>query len=107
MLNEDHIDAEKKGPDASAGASEGDNNAGNSGTPFTNGGQHSSSNLAGALAWATERGVPVFPCFNCPGDPKHKRPMITGGFYGADKNSKVVDYWWTKWPEALIGVDWS
>jgi hypothetical protein len=104
MLNEDHIDAEKKGPDASAGASEGDNNAGNSGTPFTNGGQHSSSNLAGALAWATERGVPVFPCFNCPGDPKHKRPMITGGFYGADKNSKVVDYWWTKWPEALIGV---
>jgi Bifunctional DNA primase/polymerase, N-terminal len=50
-----------------------------------------------ALALALE-GIPVFPCG---GD---KRPLTPHGFKDASADPNLVHEWWTRWPDALIGV---
>lgn len=67
--------------------------------------------LAHALGYA-RRGWPVFPC-----DPKTKRPLVprdkdaagkpienTGGLRKATTDPAIIEAWWRKWPDALIGV---
>ncbi|TFV71691.1 hypothetical protein E4K64_25525 [Bradyrhizobium frederickii] len=68
--------------------------------------------LRAALDYA-ERGFPVFPC-----SPKDKRPLVpreidphtgspiekSGGLYKATTDAQQITTWWTKWPNAMIGV---
>lgn len=54
--------------------------------------------LNAALGYA-ERGWAVLPLV-----PKGKRPLIDGGFYGASKNPETIRTWWTRWPNANIGL---
>lgn len=67
--------------------------------------------LAEALSYAA-RGWPVFPC-----EGKDKRPLVprdtdadgkpipnTGGLKKATTDADQIRAWWTKWPNALIGV---
>lgn len=42
--------------------------------------------------------VPVFPC------KPTKRPYTTHGFVDATTDLDVIERWWTRWPDALIGV---
>src|SRR5262245_38122919 len=51
-----------------------------------------------ALALA-RRGTPVFPC-----DPKSKTPLVATGFKAASADPDRVHDWWTRHPDALIGV---
>jgi Bifunctional DNA primase/polymerase, N-terminal len=50
-----------------------------------------------ALKLAFE-GIPIFPCG---GD---KRPLTPHGFKSASADANLVHEWWTRWPNALIGV---
>ena len=50
-----------------------------------------------ALALA-RRGVPVFPC----GD--NKSPLTPHGFKDASTDPDLITTWWSRWPDALIGV---
>ena len=60
--------------------------------------------LQAALAHAAA-GRPVFPCKNRPKDDKqHKRPLTRNGFYDATIDPEIIQEWWRKWPEALIGM---
>jgi hypothetical protein len=43
-------------------------------------------------------GHPVFPCDN------DKRPFTAHGFKDASADPDVIRRWWTRWPDALIGV---
>jgi hypothetical protein len=51
-----------------------------------------------ALALA-RKGLPVFPCH-----PGTKRPLTQHGFKDASTDEAVITAWWTKWPDALIGI---
>jgi len=51
-----------------------------------------------ALALAGE-GVPIFPCVN-----KGKRPLTQTGFHDATSDRQSVRAWWTRWPDANIGI---
>jgi putative DNA primase/helicase len=44
------------------------------------------------------QGVPVFPCH------PNKKPFTANGFYDATIDPEIIDYWWQKWPNALIGM---
>jgi Bifunctional DNA primase/polymerase, N-terminal len=44
------------------------------------------------------RGLPVFPCDD------NKRPLVAGGFKSATTDATQITEWWTRWPDALIGV---
>ena len=69
------------------------------------------------LAWALEyarRGLHVFPLHsirngqctcgqNC-GKNAGKHPRVTGGFKAATIDPKQITSWWTKWPDANIGI---
>lgn len=57
-----------------------------------------------ALEAVLEREWPVFPCLNNPGHPDHKKPLTLHGHKDASKFTLKVNAWWTKWPDALIGV---
>ena len=46
-----------------------------------------------------KRGWHVFPCW--PGD---KRPLVRGGFLSATNLENEVRAWWTKWPDANVGI---
>ena len=50
-----------------------------------------------ALAYAS-RGWPVFPC------KPDKKPYTEHGFLDATTDPDVIRAWWTKWPDAQIGV---
>jgi hypothetical protein len=50
------------------------------------------------------RGIPVFPCINKPGRDEDKRPLTRGGFKDASTDPDVIHDWWTRHPDALIGV---
>lgn len=52
---------------------------------------------AAALGYA-DRGWPVFPC------KRNKRPLTEHGFKDASRDPAVIEAWWRRWPEALIGV---
>jgi hypothetical protein len=51
-----------------------------------------------------QRGTSVFPCINRPGQDDDKRPLTLNGFKDATADADVVHEWWTRWPNALIGV---
>lgn len=44
------------------------------------------------------KGIPVFPCG------PDKRPLTTRGFKDTSTDPDVVHDWWSRWPDALIGV---
>jgi hypothetical protein len=50
------------------------------------------------------RGVPVFPCINKPGQANDKRPLTPHGFKNATTDADQITAWWSRWPDALIGV---
>lgn len=54
--------------------------------------------LDAALHYAEKFGWPVLPC------KPNKDPYTPNGFYDAKTDPKVIKFWWTKWPDALIGV---
>ena len=54
--------------------------------------------LDAALDYA-DRGVPVFPCKR-----KDKSPFTRNGFKDATTNEQQIREWWTKSPQAMIGV---
>jgi hypothetical protein len=53
--------------------------------------------LRAALDYAA-RGWPVFPC-----DPD-KRPLVKNGFYDATTDESVIRGWWSRRPNAMIGL---
>ena len=54
--------------------------------------------LNAALVYAVS-GKPVFPC-----RAKDKAPLIPRGFKAATDDTEQLRLWWTKWPDALIGM---
>jgi hypothetical protein len=56
-----------------------------------------------ALALA-RRDIPVFPCINRPGHAADKAPLTAHGFKDATIDPELIRQWWTRWPDALIGV---
>jgi hypothetical protein len=52
--------------------------------------------LEAAVAYAG-RGLPVFPC-------NGKVPLTEHGFQDASADMETVLAWWTRWPEAAIGI---
>jgi hypothetical protein len=53
--------------------------------------------LQAALAYAA-KGKPVFPCGI------NKKPLVAGGFKSATTDPAQIREWWTKWPDASIGM---
>jgi hypothetical protein len=56
------------------------------------------SNLARAMK-LVRQGLPVFPC-----RADNKAPLTANGFLDARTGFDIVQGWFTKWPDALIGV---
>lgn len=52
-----------------------------------------------ALYYATEKHWPIFPC------KRDKTPLVQGGVLSATTNPKQIEEWWTKWPNANIGLN--
>jgi hypothetical protein len=48
---------------------------------------------------ATTQGIHIFPC-----DPKTKRPLITDWPNQATTNHDQIAYWWSVYPDAMIGA---
>lgn len=60
--------------------------------------------LDAALAYAA-REYPVFPCKNMPWDKdQHKAPLTKNGFKDATTDPVQIKRWWTRYPDALIGI---
>jgi putative DNA primase/helicase len=55
-----------------------------------------------AVAYAEKFGWWLLPC-HWRGD-RRKQPLIKQGFYAASNDPQQVTAWWTKWPDALVGV---
>jgi hypothetical protein len=47
-------------------------------------------------------GWPVFPC--CPAGPRRKQPLTPLGFHDASAEPGIIERWWTRWPDALVGL---
>ena len=45
------------------------------------------------------RGWYVFPC-----KPRAKEPLIRGGFHAATDSREQIAEWWSKWPDANVGI---
>ena len=54
--------------------------------------------LQAALDYAAQ-GWPVFPC-----NPLDKRPLTPHGFKDATTDPEQIKAWWTRWPNAMVGV---
>jgi KaiC/GvpD/RAD55 family RecA-like ATPase len=59
--------------------------------------------------WLARCGIPVFPCH--PGtdpadsdDPDAKKPLTERGFKDASADERQIRRWWSRWPNALVGV---
>jgi len=64
------------------------------------GGSMSIVNVKKAAAHAyADRGWPVFPCV-----PNEKNPLVGGGFKSATTSRAQIEQWWTRWPDANIGI---
>jgi Bifunctional DNA primase/polymerase, N-terminal len=59
--------------------------------------------LEHALALA-RRGVAVFPCKNAQGSIEHKAPLTSRGFKDASTDREMIERWWGRCPDALIGA---
>lgn len=59
-----------------------------------------------ALDIARDMKLPVFPCDEKPDEKGKisKRPYVKGGFKAATLDEQQISKWWTRWPDALIGV---
>jgi hypothetical protein len=55
--------------------------------------------LGGAAVWYAERGHLVFPL-----RPHTKIPATPHGFKDASMNPDTIRAWWTRWPDANIGL---
>ena len=53
---------------------------------------------ASALAWAAA-GFRVYPC-----EPLGRKPLEEDGVASASCNARLVDLWWSQWPNANIGL---
>lgn len=51
-----------------------------------------------ALRYAAA-GIPVFPCV-----PNGKKPRVSRGFQAATTNLQTIGRWWSRWPDANIGI---
>lgn len=62
-----------------------------------------------------EQGWPVFPCRNATEeaiDPQtgeiitlnEKTPRTSNGFKGATKMRRIIDRWWSDWPDSAVGI---
>jgi len=50
-------------------------------------------------------GLPVFPCHaENSSNSRAKSPRIKGGFYAATTDVRQIKDWWSKWPDALVGL---
>lgn len=78
-------------------------------------GNTQTTNARAALAYAQRLGWPVFPCCwiteagacscglpECGSPGKH--PLTAQGFRDASKDIAQIRQWWTRWPQANIGV---
>jgi Bifunctional DNA primase/polymerase, N-terminal/Family of unknown function (DUF5906)/Primase C terminal 1 (PriCT-1) len=54
--------------------------------------------MQAALQLAEEHNLSVFPC------KPDKKPYTEHGFQDATRNFQQIEEWWTRWPDALIGV---
>lgn len=57
------------------------------------------STLGASARHLAQVGVPVFPC-----QPSGKRPLTTRGFHNATTDIGRVEAWWSRTPEANLGV---
>jgi hypothetical protein len=60
---------------------------------------HVISMLDAALHYAQMLRIPVFPC-----NPDDKRPFTVHGFKDASRDETQVRTWWTRFPDAMIGI---
>jgi hypothetical protein len=51
-----------------------------------------------ALTYATQLGIPVFPCG------RDKKPLTKNGFKDATTDQEQIVTWWEQHPEAMIGI---
>jgi hypothetical protein len=56
-----------------------------------------STMLEAALSYGSD-GIPVFPCN------ADKKPLTKNGFKDASTDRDHITRWWTKWPDAMIGM---
>jgi hypothetical protein len=54
-----------------------------------------------ALAYADKQ-LPVFPCRET--EPGRKRPYTGRGFHDASCDKNIIEKYWQRWPQALIGM---
>jgi putative DNA primase/helicase len=54
--------------------------------------------MKGALELASQ-GCPVFPC-----RADDKKPYTTHGYKDASADPHFINFWWRRWPDALVGV---
>jgi putative DNA primase/helicase len=59
--------------------------------------------LTKALTLA-KSGLPVFPCKPESLGEKHKQPFTHQGFKDAATDPPQISAWWSRWPDALVGV---
>ena len=57
-----------------------------------------STMLEAALRYAEQR-LPIFPC-----SAKDKAPLVARGFHAATTDAATIKSWWTRWPNAMIGM---
>src|SRR5262249_23306612 len=60
---------------------------------------HVTSMLDDALQYGLMLRTPVFPC-----NPDDKRPLTVHGFKDASRDETQVRAWWTRFPDAMIGI---